>query len=316
MFKIYTSSSFINDLKKHILSSKFSVELVISEQDFKQISQFLINESIKGLLIEIIICSKDKDKSIRTFNILKTLVDNGVSVLWNDDDNILKNESYFLISDKTIVINKNYFINSDSEEDQVIYINSIFDSIVKSSKPVILNNENISINFFSNKTIVKKNEIFEINWKVDNANSVKINPILGEMDSYGKKKLKIINSTLFELTAKNSQNKLKKYLFIRVLDYYDLNLNVYAFDQSLNEFLKLDPVEIESSEKYGCYFNQKIKILWDFKNEKSFKEENIGNLDLKGEYIFTLNKNKYFKFILESDSEIQTKKIEIIGFEN
>ena len=148
MFKIYTSSNFINDLKKHILKSKFSVELIISEDEFKQISQFLINESIKGLLFEIVICSKDKDKSIITFNILKTLVDNGVSVLWNDDDDIIKNESYFLISDKTIIINKNYFVNSDSEEDQVRYINAIFDSIVKSSEPVVLNNENISINFF------------------------------------------------------------------------------------------------------------------------------------------------------------------------
>ena len=54
MFKIYTSSNFINDLKKHILKSKFSVELIISEDEFKQISQFLINESIKGLLFEII----------------------------------------------------------------------------------------------------------------------------------------------------------------------------------------------------------------------------------------------------------------------
>ena len=316
MFKIYTSSNFINDLKKHILKSKFSVELIISEDEFKQISQFLINESIKGLLFEIIICSKDKDKSIRTFNILKTLVDNGVSVLWNDDDDIIKNESYFLISDKTIIINKNYFINSDSEEDQVRYINTIFDSIVKSSEPVVLNNENISINFFSNKTIVKKNEIFEINWKVESANSVKINPFIGEIDSYGKKKLKIINSTLFELTAKNSRKKLKKNLFIRVLNYHELNLNIYAYDKSLNEFLKLEPVESEDSEMYGCYFNQKIKILWDFKNEKSFKEENIGNLDLKGEFTFTLTENKNFKFMLESDNETQTKKIKIIGFEN
>ena len=316
MFKIYTSSNFINDLKKHILKSKFSVELIISEDEFKQISQFLINESIKGLLFEIIICSKDKDKSIRTFNILKTLVDNGVSVLWNDDDDIIKNESYFLISDKTIIINKNYFINSDSEEDQVRYINAIFDSIVKSSEPVVLNNENISINFFSNKTIVKKNEIFEINWKVESANSVKINPFIGEIDSYGKKKLKIINSTLFELTAKNSRKKLKKNLFIRVLNYHELNLNIYAYDKSLNEYLKLEPVESEDSEKYGCYFNQKIKILWDFKNEKSFQEENIGNLDLKGEFTFTLTENKNFKFMLESDNETQTKKIKIIGFEN
>ena len=57
MFKIYTSSNFISDLKKHILKSKFSVELIISEDEFKQISQFLINESIKGLLFEIIICT-------------------------------------------------------------------------------------------------------------------------------------------------------------------------------------------------------------------------------------------------------------------
>ena len=65
--------------------------------------------------------------------------------MWNDDD--IYKTKVTLLSDKTIIINKNYFINSDSEEDQV-YINAIFDSIVKSSEPVVLNNENILLIFF------------------------------------------------------------------------------------------------------------------------------------------------------------------------
>ena len=104
---------------------------IISEDEFKQISQFLINESIKGLLFEIIICSKDKDKSIRTFNILKTLVDNGVSVLWNDDDDIIKNESYFLISDKTIIINKNYFLILTREKQPSIFTKKYILEVLK-----------------------------------------------------------------------------------------------------------------------------------------------------------------------------------------
>ena len=73
---------------------------------------------------------------------------------------------------------------------------------------------------------------------------------------------------------------------------------------------------MKTQKSMGVILIKKLKSYGISKMKKFSREENIGNLDLKGEFTFTLTENKNFKFMLESDYETQTKKIKIIGFEN
>lgn len=313
MFKTFTSSNFRKDIKKYIGKSLFSVELLISQEDFLDLYETILVSVEKTKIIEIIICSISENKSIRVFNAMKTLIDKGCIIYWNTDFDIQNNGSFFYISDKSLVINKVYYISEDSEEDQVRYMNDIFNTISENSTLIELSRGNIEINLISNKTIVRRNEIVEINWEVKNADKVFMIPQIEDFLKKGSKKFRLLENTLFELSAENEDFEIKKNLFVRVLKNSKLELNVRAYDPTIEEYILLEPTYLKKTENYACFQNQNIKISWDFKNDTKFSEEKLGDLGLVNDIEFKINSTKEFVFELKSDDDIQNKKVSIIA---
>ena len=110
MFKIYTASDFVYQIEKNISLFKFSLELLINEDDLISVSKTLLTALDKEIDVEIIIVSESDKQSIRIFNLISRLIDCGAVVYWNKDPKILLNESFFLIYDKVNVINKIYLV--------------------------------------------------------------------------------------------------------------------------------------------------------------------------------------------------------------
>ena len=313
MFKTFTSSNFLNDIKKHISRSAFSIELLLSEEDFLFLFDDINSSVDDKKIIEIIICSTSEDKSIRIFNSMKTLIDKGCIIYWNTDLDIQSSGSYFYISDKSIVINKVYYVSEDSEEDQVRYMNDIFNTISENSKLIELSKGNIEINLISNKTIVRRNEIVEINWEVKNADKIFMVPQIEGLLKKGSKKFRLLENTLFELSAENEDFEIKKNLFVRVLKNSKLEVNVRAYDPTIEEYILLEPTYLKKTENYACFQNQNIKISWDFKNDTKFSEKKLGDLGLVNNLEFKIDSTKEFLFELKSGVDVQKKKVSIIA---
>ena len=318
MFKIYTASDFVYEIEKNISRFKFSLELLINEEDLIAVSKTLLETlSDKEIDIEIIIASGSKDQSMRIFNLINRLTSCGAIVYWKTDAEMLKNQSFFLIYDKVNVINKIFYSTDDSVEDQVRYLNDIFKTIRSSSEEVEFPQGDIKVNFSADKTIINKNELVTISWDVKDASYVSIIPELDEVEHQGSAKIKIKEDTLLQLKAQNKDHVLKKNFFVKVLlSDTDLELDIDVFDPFLNEYISLSPIIENDIERYVAFSDQKIKISWDFSTKKSFKEAKLGDLELKGNHIFKLKKKKIFLFELNTNHEKILKRIEIVGIKD
>ena len=139
MFTIFTAVNFIPELKKNINRASYSIELLIDQEDSLLISKTLLNVIEKNVDVIIVISATNEIKSLRVYNYLNRLIECGVRVYWNTDENIFKHKSYFLIRDKVNVINNVFYQNEDNIQNQVLYFNNIFDEIVKDSKEISIN---------------------------------------------------------------------------------------------------------------------------------------------------------------------------------
>ena len=110
------------------------------ERPAKSGSSNLLNALNNDLDVEVVIVSNTDKKSIRIYNLINRLLDSGADIYWRIDDEILLNESFFIIYDKVNVINKIFYLMDDNI---VLFNNLLIREIHYSDKlEVVLRNHN------------------------------------------------------------------------------------------------------------------------------------------------------------------------------
>lgn len=309
MFTIYTASNFNSELIKMLPRVNFSLELLINQDDILNISKILFEILEKDISTIIIISSEDQVKPLRVYNFINRLIDCGAKVFWNTDDKIYSYQSHFLIFDKTNVINKIFFQTDDDFEKQVFYFNNIFEKILKDSEEIFFNDDKIKIDFNADKTIINKNQIVKLNWKVENADYFNISPSIKNPMESNSIKLQLQIDTLFKLEASNLNENVSKYLYIKVVNHNELNIDIKVFDPMVKDFIFLRPYFNSKIEKYVCYLGQKVVIQCRFNPLMKVKEKKIGSLLPNEEFSFIIKENKNFSFSYSYDGVDKFKDV-------
>jgi hypothetical protein len=287
----------------------FSLELLINQDDILNISKILFEILEKDISTIIIISSEDQVKPLRVYNFINRLIDCGAKVFWNTDDKIYSYQSHFLIFDKTNVINKIFFQTEDDFEKQVFYFNNIFEKILKDSEEIFFNDDKIKIDFNADKTIINKNQIVKLNWKVENADYFNISPSIKNPMESNSIKLQLQIDTLFKLEASNLSENVSKYLYIKVVNHSELNIDIKVFDPMVKDFIFLRPYFNSKIEKYVCYLGQKVVIQCRFNPLMKVKEKKIGSLLPNEEFSFIIKENKNFSFSYSYDGVDKFKDV-------
>lgn len=311
MFTIYTATNFSKELNKRLERVNYSIELLINENDILSISKSLFKILEKDIFAEIIISSNDQKKSLRMYNLINRLIDCGAKVYWNTDTKIFHFDSHFLIYDKINVINKIFYRTNDEVEKQVLYFENIFSNIVKSSEEIKFKNDHIKVNFYADKTIVYRNQLVTLNWELENADFFKISPNIDNVSNLNRLKLKLKNDTLFKLEASNKKENISKYLFIKVINNEEINIDVKVFDPYVEEFIFLSPIIDSKGEKFVCYYGQTVILEYKFRPELTVYEKRIGKLTSNGEFSFVIKKDSNFTFRYTMNGIEEFKKIQI-----
>ena len=313
MFNSYSPDNFSEEIIKILDKANFSVELLICEKDLIHISKKLLKIVENNISCTVIVNSNSKKKSLRLYNLINRLCDCGVEVYWNIDDKIFKLESYFLIVDKTFLINKVFYSDGEQSDNQVMFFNNIFKEICNVSEQVFFSNDELQIKFESSKTIVKKNETITISWDVKNAVFCKIEPQFEEIEFSGFEKIQLNKDTLFKITARNKKYTLTKFLFIRVLKNFHFDVDVQVYDPIIKESLFLNPNFINGVETYVCYFRQSISIIWNKKSDVIVTEKKLGKIKNDGIFKTNVLKNLHFKFKYNFEGSNYIKELKIVS---
>jgi hypothetical protein len=316
LFKFYTTFDIISEINVQILRFEHSIQILVDENDLFFLSSSLLEVINKNIEIEIIIVANANKKSLKVINLCKRLIDGGVSVYWHCNSVIFNDSLFFAIFDKTFLVDKpNSEQISENAEELVRIKNSFFKSVLIDSEKLKLLSGEINIEFSADKTIIKDNESVEINWNIENAHHVSIEPMIGDVSLLGSRVLNLKKDQRFLLTAVNKEFSISKILFIKVFKNKDIEFNLSVFDPIAHQYIKIEASSF-NKDNYGVYFGQTIKISWEINMIGKLHENTIGNLPLVGFHEFKIFKETQLFFTFITMNNTQIKKLIFHSFDN
>ena len=273
MYKVYTATDFVYEINKNISKTKYTLQLFLSEYDFLAISDTILNLTNTDIDITVIISALTEKKSLRIVNLFNRIIQSGVAVHWNTDNDLYENDVHFAIIDKRFAIQKksDYF-KGEGAEAKIIFLSNLFDSFRLESNEIKLLTGDITIKFETDKTFVQRNTYVNVSWEVKNAHRISINNTYDDLEPKGKKAILINDDTILKMEAENREHKVSKQLIIKILQSSSIEFTVEAFDSIINEYVVLKSNN-KRNHKYFAFCNQKIKISW--------ANQNIGKLSEK-----------------------------------
>ena len=308
MYKIFTASDFVYELKKNIFKCNYSLQLFLTEFDLLAISQEVIGLLPTERTIDIVVSSVNQKKSLRIVNLFNRIVQSGGTVYWNENHDLYQNGVHFMILDKTFVINKSDHYVGESTEEKIKYVNNLFDNFRLSSNEIKLITGEISIKLEAEKTFVEKNEYVKIRWEVENAHRVSFENSREEVEHQGTMEILIKEDTVVKIEAENREKQQSKQLIIKVLKRNRVEITVEALDQTLEEYLVLKGTGFQK-EAYYAFQGQQIRLSWTIDTMGNFSEKVLGELPLEDEYFFFLNHKTTYDFTYDSIYGTQKKRI-------
>ena len=306
MYKVYTATDFVYEINKNISKTKYTLQLFLSEYDFLAISGTILNLTNTEIDITVIISALSQKKSLRVVNLFNRIIQSGVTVHWNTDNNLYENDVHFAIIDKRFAIQKKSdYYKGEGAEAKIIFLSNLFDSFRLDSNEIKLLTGDISIKFETDKTFVQRNSYVNVSWDVKNAHRVSINSTNEDLEPKGKKAILINEDTILKIEAENREHKVSKQIIIKILKSSSIEFTVEAFDSIINEYVVLKSNN-KKNYKYFAFHKQKIRISWANQNIGKLSEKLIGDLPLEGEHEFLLMQET--KFFFKFDSIYGSKK--------
>lgn len=316
MFRYYSTYDIISEINAQISRFEYSIQILVDENDLFFLSKSLFNLLDKNIEIEIIIVANNNNKSLKTINLFKRLIDGGVSIYWYNNPDFFNEELFFAIFDKTFLIFKTTAEKiTDNEEEYVRYKNDLFKTIKSESEKIELLSGAIDIDFSSDETIVQKNQTALLSWNVTNAYHVSIEPDLGDVPLSGSKEVTLKTDQSYLLTAINKGFTISKSLFIKVFETKEIEFEISVFDPIIKNYITIEPSSLHKGH-YGVYFGQLVKIYWNFNMIGKLHENTLGNLPLIGFHEFKILENTQFGFTLNTLENTQLKTLVFHVFEN
>lgn len=316
MFRYYSTYDIISEINTQISRFEYSLQILVDENDLFFLSKSLFNSLDKNIEIDIIIVANNNNKSLKTINLFKRLIDGGASIYWYNNPEFFNEELFFGIFDKTFLICKTTSEKiTDNEEEYVRYKNDLFKTIKSDSEKIELLSGTIDIDFNSDETIVQKNQTALLSWNVTNAYHVSIQPDIGDVPLSGSKEVTLKTDQSYLLTAVNKGFTLSKSLFIKVFETKEIEFEISVFDPIIKSFITIEPSSLHKGH-YGVYFGQLVKIYWNFNMIGKLHENTLGNLPLTGFHEFKIIENTQFGFTLNTLENTQLKSLVFHVFEN
>ena len=167
--------------------------------------------------------------------------------------------------------------------------------------------------FLANRYFVSKGGEVELSWKVENANSILLNPGNAEVEAEGSIILLIEKDTLFTITSRNAKNQNILSIFIKSLDDEQLDLLVSVYQREISDYIKIDSIS-KREEVYAVYKGDLLRVEWACKSDSSLSEAGLGKLKNVGFYNFIASENRQFDFQLQLPNRNFKKELKIYPF--
>ncbi|GAB2610153.1 hypothetical protein [Belliella aquatica] len=298
------------ELNKQLEMFQYQAQMLVDGQAFLDLSNKIIKAQVRGKYFELIILLPKGYRTLENANLIHRIANAGAKVGVLEVSTFDPEVEQFSIFDSKLFFS-NRSVNREEDLDQFfIKKRHDFDLIMNACKQISSFSDAPKITFSANKYFVYRGDEVKLSWKVENSNSVFLDPGNKSVDPHSEETLFIQDDCLFTITSKNVKSKTSLSIFIKCYQDEDLKLVVLVFNKELGEYIKIDPAAT-NEPTYAVYFNDLVRIEWVCKARSKLFEAKMGKLDNIGFYDFIIGESIALNFELHANNEVVNKNVTI-----
>ena len=260
----------------------------------KSLLTILQEKARKGVSVQLVISAHDFNDHDR----YQTLSDLGGEIYVVGSKDITGNDfmhnKFCVIDYKTVITGSyNWTNNATTNEENIVIINDSKVARQYSAKCVELiqsgrvidfdDSNDIRLSITTPTTLVESGDNVEIFWKVENAEDISIEGIGSGLEMKGSHSIKINQTRVFKITAREGEFSKSKTLQIRVIEYPEIKL----FKTSKEAIIR----------------GQTIVLNWKTNNTEKVEIDNgVGEVDLSGSVEIAPTKDTIYKLTAKGET--------------
>lgn len=301
------------ELNKQMMNFHHKAQLLVDGATFLELGNNILKAQMGDKFLELIVFLPKGYRTLEIANLLHRLVQAGSKVGLFDVDIFDQELEQFAVFDSKLLISNKLPDLDKGIFQLLLQKHSDFERIMNNSLLVSFSFQEIKMKFLANRYFVSKGGEVELSWKVENANSILLNPGNAEVEAEGSIILLIEKDTLFTITSRNAKNQNILSIFIKSLDDEQLDLLVSVYQREISDYIKIDSIS-KREEVYAVYKGDLLRVEWACKSDSSLSEAGLGKLKNVGFYNFIASENRQFDFQLQLPNRNFKKELKIYPF--
>jgi len=243
---------------------------------------------------------------------------------------INKGGSVFLITNNTTtknwkcLIDFKEFIYSNTQEGQAIhetdqdsdvFQNALIDFQRKrqEGKPYLTGKGDIKIRINVSEPLILKGDTVEVNWEVDGAFKVIVQG-LGEVEAYGRKKIKLEQDTIIKIGASNNYQFQFKAIQVRVSEADpEITYDIGYISEGTMQYNSLVNSDLHP-HVYGVSKGNQVKLTWNLPKATQVKIIPFDQTETVGEFTFIASSSLQIEIKAVIFNKTFTRKIQVLVF--
>lgn len=202
----------------------------------------------------------------------------------------------------------------ETDQDTLVFQNALIDfqKIRQESKPYLIGKDiNIRINV--SEPLILKGDTVEVGWEVDGAFKVIVQG-LGEVEAYGRKKIKLEQDTIIKIGASNKHQFKFKAIQVRVSETDpEITYDIGYISEGTKQYNSLVNSDLHP-HVYGVSKGNQVKLTWNLPKATEVKIIPFDKSETVGEFIFIPSSSLQIEIKALIFNKTFSRKIQLLVF--
>jgi hypothetical protein len=202
----------------------------------------------------------------------------------------------------------------ETDQDTLVFQNALIDfqKIRQEGKPYLIGKDiNIRINV--SEPLILKGDTVEVNWEVDGAFKVIVQG-LGEVEAYGRKKIKLEQDTIIKIGASNKHQFKFKAIQVRVSETDpEITYDIGYISEGTKQYNSLVNSDLHP-HVYGVSKGNQVKLTWNLPKATEVKIFPFDKSETVGEFTFIPSSSLQIEIKALIFNKTFSRKIQLMVF--
>jgi len=283
----------------HLRRAQAQVQMILRAIDFAKVEEDLFRLANRGVYLEVCIREHAADRSLRYVNARKRLVLAGAHVTVQTIHNYREVQECLLIIDRRHLLSNTDYGDADDHRAILVDRTRHFQALMASGRREDPAVDDLRIRLWSSSAAVSSGEAVDIQWEVDNADFIDMEPGIGAVEAVGSLSMSIFEDTLFRIKAGNRRGMLMRSHLVRIAEPSELEVTLSVLDRASGLHVPLEPAST-TPPSYAVLKGDRVRVSWRSPVPSTLHEARLGQLLSSGHHEMEVFEDEIFVFTLRT----------------